>query len=591
VYENEWDATNPYSAGDTVTHKGTVYTALEDSLGAEPPHSDWSTDARHIGTIDLEEEEPLPDFTGTEYFFPDEDEQDDIEDFKPAVKEPVKESRKPVAKTITSPTVIIAARKGVKGDKGEKGDSGLPGPKGDTGERGLQGPQGIQGLKGDVGPSGKDGLTPNTDELIALFTGMGSMNRFRIKSVGTGTSLIANNAHGKPADRPRAVDLRTLIAGTNTSFTTTANSITINSTGGGTPGGTSTQLQYNNGGVFGGITGSSTSGGNVSLSGNISLLNGAITSYSTGGSTGFNINANPNYPSTAVIQYNNSDGTPQIQMGWIEGYNLWSLSDAVSQQLMYVNRTSHEVGTVNNILDDGNGYLYANGLLLNTGQTEGLTTGIFPDSPGQPITDWIFNMIQLSNYGLNYDTSQPGGLMRLDMRYPDFGTYPFFQLLFQPVGAGSYADQYGPLIITSTDLYTMPSVIIGAPGGGTDNQGTGNGENLQVFNNASIGAQVNSTGGTDYTPYTPGILAIGKTNPQYAIDVYDLKGTGIDIGNSTTGLWFISSSGQGKFAQILDNSNSVGAANYILSAGSTGSSLKWIAAPTTIPQSNFTMVG
>ena len=54
---------------------------------------------------------------------------------------------------------IAAAATGVKGDKGDKGDPGPQGPKGDKGDPGPQGP------KGDKGDSG-DGISENAKELL-----------------------------------------------------------------------------------------------------------------------------------------------------------------------------------------------------------------------------------------------------------------------------------------------------------------------------------------------------------------------------------------------------------------------------------------
>lgn len=73
----------------------------------------------------------------------------------------------------------------------------------------------------------------------------------------------------------------TVAAGTNITITTNSNGAkVINSTGGGgTPGGLNTQLQYNNNGAFGGISGATTNGTIVSLTN--PLLGGATLTTST----------------------------------------------------------------------------------------------------------------------------------------------------------------------------------------------------------------------------------------------------------------------------------------------------------------------
>ena len=78
----------------------------------------------------------------------------------------------------------------------------------------------------------------------------------------------------------------TLTAGTNVTITNSAGGITIAASGGSTsPGGSTTQVQYNNAGAFGGITGATTNGTALTLTG--AILNGTIgaTTPSTGAFT------------------------------------------------------------------------------------------------------------------------------------------------------------------------------------------------------------------------------------------------------------------------------------------------------------------
>lgn len=67
------------------------------------------------------------------------------------------------------------------------------------------------------------------------------------------------------ADGP--ADTLTLAAGSNITITTnaTTDTVTIAASGGGTPGGSDTQVQYNNAGAFGGITGATTDGSSITL--------------------------------------------------------------------------------------------------------------------------------------------------------------------------------------------------------------------------------------------------------------------------------------------------------------------------------------
>lgn len=108
------------------------------------------------------------------------------------------------------------------------------------------------------------------------------------------------------ADSP--IDTLTLVAGTNVTITTdaTTDTITINSTGGGsgTPGGLNTQLQYNNAGSFGGITGATTNGTAVSLD-SAHLLNPTIN----GAGVGLATLVYPNTASNATITVPATTGT------------------------------------------------------------------------------------------------------------------------------------------------------------------------------------------------------------------------------------------------------------------------------------------
>lgn len=67
-----------------------------------------------------------------------------------------------------------------------------------------------------------------------------------LTALGTANQVLGVNAGAS------ALEYKTLTAGTNISIVHAANSVTINATGGGTPGGVNTNVQYNNSGAFGG---------------------------------------------------------------------------------------------------------------------------------------------------------------------------------------------------------------------------------------------------------------------------------------------------------------------------------------------------
>ena len=98
----------------------------------------------------------------------------------------------------------------------------------------------------------------------------------------TGTVAVANGGTGSTATPTNGqlligngtgFSLATLTAGSNVTITNSAGGITIAATGGGSgsPGGSNTQLQYNNSGAFAGASGLVTDGTNLTLNGQADL--------------------------------------------------------------------------------------------------------------------------------------------------------------------------------------------------------------------------------------------------------------------------------------------------------------------------------
>lgn len=94
--------------------------------------------------------------------------------------------------------------------------------------------------------------------------------------LGTPTSATLTNATGLPlttgvtgqlpvANGGTGTATPSIVAGTNVTVTGTWPNQTIAASGGGTPGGSTTQVQYNNAGAFGGITGATTNGTALTL--------------------------------------------------------------------------------------------------------------------------------------------------------------------------------------------------------------------------------------------------------------------------------------------------------------------------------------
>jgi hypothetical protein len=320
----DYNNTTPYSKGDVVTYKNTVYTAKEDSWGVSPENTElWSKDGIEESVEEPNEYSDYDPYTpyskgdslthkGKKYivtkdtmgntprigeFYQLADKHKVIDEEEPKVvttKSIVSELEQSVEDTpeeeeeeLDSPKVIVVYKKGYKGItgepgvqglKGDKGDVGIQGPKGEQGIEGKVGPTGPKGDKGDTGQQGPQGIEGKPGKDGVTIMGNGSMSRFRIRSVGTGHKLVSGVAH------PRYTDMKTIAAGSNVTITDNGSTLTIASTGGsGSPGGSNLQVQYNNSGAFGGYT-------NTQLTALIntftSSLSGSVPS-SGGGTTNF----------------------------------------------------------------------------------------------------------------------------------------------------------------------------------------------------------------------------------------------------------------------------------------------------------------
>jgi len=114
--------------------------------------------------------------------------------------------------------------------------------------------------------------------------------------LGTPTTLVLTAATGLPlttgvtgqlpvANGGTGTATPSLVQGSNVTITGTWPNQTIAASSGGTPGGSTTQVQYNNAGAFGGITGATTNGTALTLTG--AIVNGTVgaTTPSTGAFT------------------------------------------------------------------------------------------------------------------------------------------------------------------------------------------------------------------------------------------------------------------------------------------------------------------
>jgi len=142
-----------------------------------------------------------------------------------------------------------------------------------------------------------------------------------------------------------------IIAGTNVTITPSGGTgaVTINSTAAGTPGGSTTQLQYNNGGVFGGTSGLTWSGTGLALA-----ASGAISVFDL---------SNANVGGDSLIRFTNDQGARLYSA--VLGSTFAGTTAGISNNNLALITTSQTGGTYPSALMFGTGngapvYLMAN---------------------------------------------------------------------------------------------------------------------------------------------------------------------------------------------------------------------------------------
>jgi len=240
---------------------------------------------------------------------------------------------------LTGPTGPQGAT-GLTGPTGPDGATGLTGPTGPQGATGLtgptgpQGPDGATGLTGPTGPQGATGLTGATGTFSGILTANIDANGFSISNanvitanffIGSGGNLSniqGSNVSGEVAYAAVANsvavanvvgigNIAVLNLNGNSAQVLYGNGTFATSGGSGTPGGANTEIQFNNNGVFGGISTVTWNGTNISL--------GSVTTVKiTGGSSGQVISTDGSGNLSFVNQSGGSsatDFTPSFLLG------------------------------------------------------------------------------------------------------------------------------------------------------------------------------------------------------------------------------------------------------------------------------------
>lgn len=303
-WQGDWDKDTPYSPGETIRYKGSVYTSKTDSWGQEPPGPAWELFSDNVTKVVTEDKSnnidatpydkntpysggELVEYEGKVYKAvdsswgqaPPSDAWKLFTDRPSVPTEPESTDTSPVGTPDTSSHVFIIEQHGHDGQKGEQGNkgdqgeigsqgiqgiAGLKGDKGDKGDTGNIGPQGPKGDKGEQGPPGETVHIDKPSNEPDRWT-IGGIGRFHLKdATSSGNSLISHS-------KLRTASLKKIIAGTGITITSNANSLTINSSG--SSSGTVTSFSFTNANGISGSVSNPTTTPALSLS----LDNNSVT--------------------------------------------------------------------------------------------------------------------------------------------------------------------------------------------------------------------------------------------------------------------------------------------------------------------------